>query len=257
MKIATWNVNSLRVRLPHLLQWLAQAQPDLIGLQETKLNDDQFPHAEFTQAGYQVIFAGQKTYNGVAIVARAVPPLSDIETQLPALTEDPQRRLITASYGDLRVINVYVPNGAEVDSDKYHYKLRWLAALHAYLQQQLQRYPKLVVMGDFNIAPEDRDVHDPKAWEGSVLVSPAEREAFTGLLALGLQDSYRLFDQPAGGFSWWDYRAAGFVRNHGLRIDHLLVSAALVPHCHAVRIDTAPRGWERPSDHTPVLAEFV
>ncbi len=257
MRIATWNVNSLNVRLPHLSQWLQDAQPDLVGLQEIKLTDDKFPHEPLQQLGYRSIAHGQKTYNGVAILSKLAETPQDIHIHLPGMADDPQSRLIAATYGDVRLINVYIPNGAEVGSDKYAYKLRWLTAFIAYIKDALNTYSKLVVVGDFNIAPEDRDVHDPKAWEGSVLVSPPERAYFMQLLALGLIDSFRLYDQPAESYSWWDYRAAAFVRNRGLRIDHILVSAELAKTCQSCTIDIAPRKLERPSDHTPVITEFL
>ena len=226
MRCATWNVNSLRVRLPQLLDWLELAQPDLIGLQETKTQNEDFPLIDIEAAGYQAIFSGQKTYNGVAILSRLPLVPVDVVTDLPGL-EDSQRRVLAATYGDIRFINLYVPNGAMVGSDKYAYKLDWLQQLENYLSQQLATYQKLIVVGDFNIAPEDRDVHDPVVWEGSVLVSPKERQAFRGLQQLGLYDSFRLFDSAEGKFTWWDYRAAAFRRNMGLRIDHILVSQAL------------------------------
>lgn len=253
LTLASWNVNSLRVRLPQVLDWLAAHQPDLVGLQETKLQDGNFPVAELNAAGYNVVANGQKTYNGVALLARQPLQAVEVARELPDF-DDPQRRVLAATCGDLRFINLYVPNGAEVGSDKFHYKLDWLDALSAYLQQQLQRYPNLVVVGDFNIAPEDRDVHDPQLWQGSVLVSEPEREKFRQLLGLGLQDSFRLFEQPEGSYSWWDYRAAAFRRNRGLRIDHILVSNNLADRVTGSTIDTAPRKLERPSDHAPVVA---
>lgn len=255
MRCATWNVNSLRVRLPQVLDWLAERQPDLLALQETKTADEYFPLAELEAAGYQAIFSGQKTYNGVAILSRLSGPPTDIDTDLPG-RDDPQRRLLAASYGDIRFVNLYVPNGAEVGSEKFAYKLDWLAALRQYLADQLQRHKNVIVAGDFNIAPDDRDIHDPELWRDSVLASPPEREAFRRLLELGLVDAFRLFDQPQGSFSWWDYRAAAFRRNRGLRIDHILISEALVEKCIACTIDKTPRSWERPSDHAPVVAEF-
>jgi exodeoxyribonuclease III len=253
MKIATWNVNSLKVRLPHLLDWLATAAPDVIALQETKTDDAGFPRAAIEDAGWSVVFSGQKTYNGVALIART--PLLEPAAGIPGF-DDEQKRVIAASVGGVRVIGAYVPNGQSLDSDKYAYKLRWLAAFTDYVRAELTRWPRLVVVGDYNIAPEDRDVHDPQAWAGSVLVSPAERAAFNGLLQLGLHDGMRLFDQPEATFTWWDYRAAGFRRNLGLRIDHILVSAALRPDIRACAVDIGPRKLERPSDHAPVWAEF-
>lgn len=255
MKIASWNVNSLKVRLPQVLDWIEEAKPDLLGLQETKLMDENFPHEEIKAAGYQVIFSGQKTYNGVAVLSKLKPAAADIITDIPGL-EDPQRRVLAATYGDLRFINLYVPNGSEVGSDKYEYKLDWLKKLNSWLKKELKTYPKLVVVGDFNIAPEDADVHDPVAWEGSVLCSEPERKAFQGLLKLGLHDSFRLFEQDEKIFSWWDYRAAAFRRNMGLRIDHILCSNVLKEACTSSLVDKEPRRWERPSDHAPAVAEF-
>ena len=253
MKLAAWNVNSLRVRLPHLTDWLAQAQPDIMCLQELKLEDAKFPRAELEAAGYQSAFSGQKTYNGVAILSRA--PLLDVSAGIPGFLDE-QKRVIAATVGELRVICVYCPNGQAVGSEKYDYKLRWFAALKEYLAAELARHPRLAVAGDFNVAPEDRDVHDPKAWEGQVHVSEPERSAWRALLSLGLKDSFRLFEQPEKIYSWWDYRMMGFRRNAGLRIDHLLVSAELAKRCTASTVDKAPRKLERPSDHAPVIAEF-
>lgn len=252
-KIATWNVNSLRVRLSHLLDWLNQAAPDVIALQETKLEDKNFPIVEIQQAGYQVVFSGQKTYNGVALLSRL--PITDVITDIPEL-DDHQRRILMATINNVRVINLYVPNGASVNSEKYFYKLNWLEKLTAFIKQQLQQYPQLVVLGDFNIAPDDRDVHDPKLWEGNVLVSERERQALQKIMALPLHDSFRLFNQQAGQYSWWDYRMGAFRRNHGLRIDHILISQSLVSKTISCVIDKTPRTWERPSDHTPVINTF-
>ena len=254
MKIATWNVNSLTVRLPQVLDWLGQQQPDILALQETKLTDADFPTLDIANAGYQAVFAGQKTYNGVALLSRL--PAGEIVTDLPGL-DDPQRRVLGATVGKMRVLNLYVPNGQAVGSDKYAYKLAWLDKLAAWLQNELARHPQLVVLGDFNIAPEDRDVHDPVAWAGQVLCSEAERAAFRRLLDLGLKDAFRLFPQEDHAFSWWDYRAAAFRRNLGLRIDHILASPALAAACTACQVDKAPRRLERPSDHAPVIAEFA
>jgi exodeoxyribonuclease-3 len=254
MKIASWNVNSLRVRLPQVLDWLASRQPDVLALQETKLSDDQFPRAEIEAAGYQVLYAGQKTYNGVALLSRA-PAGGDIVTDLPGL-DDPQRRVLGALFGDVYVLDLYVPNGQEVGSDKYAYKLDWLEKLQAFIEAQLQRTPRLVVLGDFNIAPDERDVYDPKAWENSVLFSPPERAAFQRLLGAGLNDTFRLFEQPDKSYSWWDYRMNAFRRNIGLRIDHILASAPLAELCTSSTIDRDMRKLERPSDHAPVTAEF-
>jgi exodeoxyribonuclease III len=253
LKIATWNVNSLKVRLPHLQDWLLSAQPDVIALQETKTEDANFPQIAIQEAGWNVVFAGQKTYNGVALISRQ--PASDVVYGIPDFADE-QKRVIAASFGNVRVIGAYVPNGQSLDSDKYQYKLNWLTAFKDYLQVTLKRWPNTVVVGDYNIAPEDRDVHDPKAWEGAVLVSPAERAAFQALLDLGFRDGMRLFEQADQTYTWWDYRAAGFRRNLGLRIDHILVSETLVPLCIACEVDKAPRKLERPSDHAPVWAEF-
>ena len=254
IKIATWNVNSLKVRLPQVLDWLAQHQPDMLALQETKLIDADFSTLDISNAGYQSVFAGQKTYNGVAILSRL--PASDVITDLPNM-DDPQRRVLGATLGELRAINLYIPNGQSVGSDKYAYKIAWLERLIAWVETELARYPKLVILGDFNIAPEDRDVHDPVAWTGQVLCSEYERAAFERLLNLGLRDAFRLFPQEEHSFSWWDYRAAAFRRNLGLRIDHILVSPALAADCVACRVDKKPRQLERPSDHAPVVAEFT
>jgi exodeoxyribonuclease-3 len=251
MKLATWNVNSLKVRLPQVLQWLADSPVDVLCLQETKLTDDKFPVAEIEAAGYQVAFTGQKTYNGVAILSRH--PMTDVVKGNPYF-EDVQQRLIAASINGIRVICAYVPNGQSVGSDKYEYKLRWLEGLQRWLAEELAAHDQLALLGDYNIAPEDRDVHDPVAWQGSVLVSPAEREAFQQLQALNLKDAFRLFEQPEKLFSWWDYRQMAFRRNMGLRIDHILLSPMLASRCKACEIDKVPRKWEQPSDHTPVVA---
>jgi exodeoxyribonuclease-3 len=253
MKLATWNVNSIKVRLPQLLDWLGAAQPDIVCLQELKTEATKFPRAELEAAGYACAVNGQKTYNGVAILARA--PLTDVTLDLPGF-EDAQKRVTAASVQGVRVVCVYCPNGQAIGSEKYAYKLRWFAALREYLQAELAKHPRLAVAGDFNVAPQDRDVHDPKAWEGQVHVSTAEREAWCALLALGLQDSFRLFEQPEKVFTWWDYRMLGFRRNAGLRIDHILLSQALAANCTASGVDKAPRKLERPSDHAPALAEL-
>lgn len=253
MKLATWNVNSLKVRLPQLLEWLAAQKPDVVCLQETKLEDKAFPCAELEAVGYRSAFAGQKTYNGVAILSRL--PLGDIAIGNPGFA-DAQQRLIAATVGGVRVVCGYFPNGQSVGSDKYAYKLKWLEALTAWLREELARFPRLALLGDYNIAPEARDVHDPKAWEGQVLFSEAERAAFRSLLELGLKDAFRLFDQPDKTFTWWDYRMMAFRRNMGLRIDHILLSDELAGNCTACSVDKAPRKAERPSDHAPVIAEL-
>jgi len=253
MKIASWNVNSIRVRLPHVLDWLDRAKPDILGLQELKMPSDTFPEKEISANGYLSVSYGQKTYNGVALLSRQEP--TDVSRGLPNYSDE-QRRVIAASYGDIRVINLYVPNGQSVGSDKYDYKIAWLNALHDYLESELAKYPKIAVMGDFNIAPDDRDVHDPDEWRDRILCSAGERECLQALSALGFVDSFRLFDQPEGTFSWWDYRAAAFRRKRGLRIDLILVSPDLAENCSASQIDPEPRKLERPSDHAPVFAEF-
>jgi len=253
-KIATWNVNSLRVRLPHVLSWLKRAKPDVLALQETKLPDADFPIDAIREAGYEVVFSGQRTYNGVAILSRK--KATNIITDLPGL-EDPQRRVLAAVIDDIRILNVYIPNGESVDSAKYQYKLNWLAKLDIFLKQELQKHPKLIVLGDFNIAPEEMDVHDPALWEGKVLFSEAERKAFQAMLEAGLNDCFRRLNHQEKKFSWWDYRMNAFKRNRGLRIDHILVSHALVSKCHASYIDISPRLEDRPSDHAPVVAELT
>ena len=250
MRLATWNVNSIKVRLPQLLEWVAQAKPDVVCLQETKLEDARFPREELGKAGYESACSGQKTYNGVAILARS--PLEDVSTGFA----DEQKRFLAASVYGVRVVCVYCPNGQAVGSDKYEYKLQWFGNLKQFLRQELSRHPRLAVLGDFNVAPEDRDVHDPKAWEGQVHVSDPERAAWRALLGLGLSDAFRLFPQQEKSFSWWDYRMMAFRRNAGLRIDQILLSAELVRRCTACTIDKAPRKLERPSDHTPVIAEI-
>lgn len=251
MKLATWNVNSLRVRLPHVLDWLAANQPDALCLQETKQEDKDFPAEALRAAGYASLYSGQKTYNGVAILGKSAG--TQLLAGIPGFADE-QKRVLAATLDGVRVVCVYVPNGQSPDSDKYRYKLQWLQALTAWLRAELQQYPRLALLGDYNIAPQDRDVHDPKAWEGQVLVSPPERQAFAGLLELGLSDAFRLFEQPERSFSWWDYRMMAFRRNLGLRIDHILLSAPLAKECRSCFIDKAPRTLERPSDHAPVVA---
>ena len=253
MKIASWNVNSLKVRLPHVLDWLAQYQPDVLCLQETKQEDINFPASTLIEAGYQNVFSGQKTYNGVAILSKHA--LQDVSYGIPNF-EDAQKRVLAATVDGVRIVNVYIPNGQSIDSDKYQYKLAWLQALTAWLADEIKTYPKLALLGDYNIAPEDRDVHDPAAWEGQVLCSVPERDALRALQALGLQDSFRLFEQPEKSFSWWDYRMHAFRRNLGMRIDHILLTAPLAAVCKSVLIDKQARKAERPSDHAPVLAEL-
>ena len=254
MKIASWNVNSLNVRLPHLEQWLQDFGPDVVGLQETKLEDHKFPEDALLAAGYRNVFAGQKTYNGVAILARHT--ITDVQTGIPGF-DDVQARAIGATVGGVRIVNLYVVNGQDVGTEKYAYKLRWLDAVHGWLAGELRAHPTMVVLGDFNIAPDDRDVHDPKVWnDESILTSTAERAALKRILALGLHDSFRLHNEEGGQVSWWDYRAAGFRRNLGLRIDLVLVSDALKSRSVASVIDREPRTWDRPSDHAPVWVEL-
>ena len=251
MKIATWNVNSLKVRLPHLLQWLASNPVDVLCIQETKLTDDKFPLAEINAAGYQVAYTGQKTYNGVAILSKH--PILDVVRNNPRF-EDEQQRIIAATIEGMRIICAYVPNGQAVDSDKYVYKLAWLASLREWVAEEMRQHGELALLGDYNIAPEARDVHDPAEWEGKIHFSERERAALGELFELGLCDSFRLFEQPEKSYSWWDYRQLAFRRNRGLRIDHILLSAKLAKRCTACAIDREPRKWEQPSDHVPVIA---
>lgn len=251
MKLATWNVNSLKVRLPQVIEWLQSSEPDVLCLQETKLLDENFPHEAIHSAGYDVVYSGQKTYNGVAILSRK--QMAERQDGIPGL-DDEQKRILAVTVEGIRIICAYVPNGESLSSEKFIYKLKWLDAFSNWLKSELERYPKIAVLGDYNIAPDDRDVHDPKAWEGSVLVSNEEREAFRKILALGFSDSFRLFDQVEKSYTWWDYRMNAFRRNMGLRIDHVLLSEALSSKCKGCSIDLAPRKNERPSDHTPVIA---
>lgn len=253
MKIATWNVNSLRVRLEQVIEWLKRVQPDVLGLQETKMTDENFPASAFEEIGYTAVFSGQPTYNGVALISRQPP--QDITMKLEGFS-DPQKRVLGATYNNIRVFNLYVPNGQSVDSDKYKYKLEWLNALDSQLQAESQTHELVLAMGDFNIAPEDPDVHDPAIWEGKVLCSPKERAALNKIQSAGYKDTFRLFDQPEKSFSWWDYRAAAFRRNMGMRIDLILATKKLSDLCAGCSIDVEPRKNKRPSDHTPVIAEF-
>lgn len=257
MKIATWNVNSLKIRLPHVLQWLDSHRVDVLCLQETKLIDERFPQAALAEAGYQSIFSGQPTYNGVALLWRTEHGWQPEQVVIgnPHFADE-QRRLITATLGGVRITSAYVPNGQAVGSDKYDYKLRWLDALTTWVRQDMAAHPSWILAGDYNIAPDDRDVHDPQTWAGQVLCSDAERERFRGLLALGLSDAYRLFEQAPKTYSWWDYRQLAFRRNRGLRIDHLLVSDSLRPSVRACTIDKLARAQEQPSDHAPVTIEL-
>lgn len=254
MKIATWNVNSIKVRLPQVLQWLADHQPDILALQETKTIDENFPKADIEAAGYHVIFSGQKAYNGVAIITRK--KAENITADIPDLI-DPQRRILAANIGDWRIINLYVPNGENIFSEKYQYKLQWLNKIQNYIQQQMSEHKNLIVLGDFNIAPEERDVYDPARWQGQVLFSDPEKTAFQNLLSIGLKDSFRLFEQVPASFSWWDYRMASFQRNLGLRIDHILISENLTKKCVSCLIDKEPRKLTQPSDHAPVEVQFL
>jgi exodeoxyribonuclease-3 len=253
MKIASWNVNSLNVRLPHVLAWCADSRPDVLALQETKLTDDRFPVAELEEAGYQSVFSGQKTYNGVAILSReeAKDPVTDI----PGL-DDPQRRILATTVGGVRIVDLYVVNGSEVGSEKFEYKLHWLERVTAWLAGEMEQHENVVVLGDFNIAPDDRDVYDPEAWNGKILCSKQERDALGRILELGLTDTFRLFEQEERTWSWWDYRMNMFRRKLGLRIDLVLASAAMTERCTASYIDIEPRRQERPSDHAPAIAEF-
>ena len=251
MKLAAWNVNSLNVRLPHVIDWLRQHQPDALCLQELKLEDAKFPLAAIEDAGYSAAFDGQKTYNGVAILTRK--RAEDVARGMPDFPDE-QKRVIAATVDGVRVVCVYIPNGQDTESDKYQYKLRWLDALAGYMQKQIGEYKDVALLGDYNIAPDDRDVHDPKAWEGKVLCSAPERAAFQRLIDLGMKDSFRLFEQPEKSFSWWDYRMNGFRRNLGLRIDHVLLTDGLAARCASSTIDVEPRKLERPSDHAPVMA---
>lgn len=253
MKIVTWNVNSLRVRLQHVLNWSAEHQPDVVCLQETKSVDEKFPVSKLEEAGFNCSFSGQKTYNGVAILVHG--EIDDVVFGLPGY-DDPQKRVLSITTNGIRVINVYVPNGSSVGSDKYAYKLTWFGHLLRFVERESSQHEKLVVTGDFNIAPADEDVHDPEEWRDKILCSKPERANFQELIRLGLFDIFRHFEQPAKSYSWWDYRAASFRRNRGLRIDHILVSDALRRLCTSCFIDVDPRRWERPSDHTPVVAKF-
>jgi exodeoxyribonuclease-3 len=254
MKIATWNVNSMNVRLPHVLEWLQSHEPDVLVLQEIKQLTEKFPAAALQEIGYHSIASGQKTYNGVAVVSK--DPANDPVTDFPGF-EDPQRRVLATTVDEVRIVNLYVPNGSEVGSEKYAYKLGWLGALRGFLEAELAQHDNLVVLGDFNIAPADADVFDPEKWGDAILCSPKEREALGKLIDLGLTDVFRKFEQAEGTFSWWDYRAAGFRRNAGLRIDLILTSDSMTKRCSASYVDKEPRAWERPSDHAPVVAEFA
>lgn len=251
MQVATWNVNSLAVRLPQVLDWLGQHQPEVVVLQETKLTDDKFPHADFAQAGYAAQWFGQKTYNGVALLSKT--PAVDVVRNIPGFADE-QARVIAGTVGELRVIGAYFPNGQAPGTDKFEYKMQWMRSLRDWVREELAHHPKLVLMGDYNVAPEDRDVYDPIAWAGQIHCTPEEREQFRQLLALGLHDAFRLFEQPEKSWTWWDYRNLAFRKNQGLRIDHILVSEGLKASVTSCTIDKAPRKNERPSDHAPVVA---
>ena len=252
MKLATWNVNSLKVRLPQVIDWLAAVQPDVLCLQELKLEDASFPLAAIEAAGYRAVFSGQKTYNGVAILSRTPP--GEVVHGIPGF-DDPQKRVIAATIDGIRIVCAYFPNGQAVGSEKFSYKLEWLAALTRWLQGEVASHPELSLLGDYNIAPEDRDAHPD--WPDEIHVSAPERNAFQALLALGLSDAFRRFEQAEKSYSWWDYRMMAFRRNFGLRIDHILVSTPLAQRCRSCVIDKAPRKLERPSDHAPVIVELV
>ena len=254
MKIATWNVNSMNVREPHVVEWLQNHDPDVLVLQEIKQVTEKFPAEALQELGYHSIASGQRTYNGVAVVSKT--PANDPVTDFPDL-DDPQRRILATTIGDVRVVDLYIPNGSEVGSEKYAYKLNWLRSLRNFLEAEMQQHENLVVLGDFNIAPADEDVYDPEKWGEAILCSPLERQALRELIDLGLTDVFRKFEQPEGMFSWWDYRAAGFRRNAGLRIDLILTSQSMTERCTASYVDKEPRAWERPSDHAPVVAEFT
>lgn len=253
MKIASWNVNSLTVRLPQVLQWLDSVQPDVLALQETKLTDERFPVGAIREAGYHVVFAGQKGYNGVALLSKS--PITDVLADIPGLN-DPQRRILGATIDGVRVLNLYVVNGQEVGSDKFDYKLEWLQKVHDFVAQDIRRHARYILLGDFNIAPANADVYDPEAWHERILCSTPERGALQRILDLGFRDSFRLFEQEAKTFSWWDYRLNAFRRNMGLRIDLILASGEMASRCRGSVVDKAPRGWEHPSDHAPVIADF-
>jgi exodeoxyribonuclease-3 len=253
LKIATWNVNSLNVRLPHVLAWCSGASPDILALQETKLPDERFPADELMAAGYHTLYSGQKTYNGVAILSKEEG--RDMVTDVPGL-DDPQRRILAATYGDVRVIDLYVVNGSEVGSEKFEYKMHWLDKVTDFIASEVEAHENVIVLGDFNIAPDDRDVYDPEEWKGKILCSDMERDALKRIMDLGFTDTFRQFEQEERTWSWWDYRMNMFRRKLGLRIDLVLATKALSEKCTAAYIDREPRTQERPSDHTPVVAEF-
>lgn len=253
MKIATWNINSLTIRLVQVMDWMAAQQPDVLVLQETKLLDEKFPAQELREAGYHAVFHGQKTYNGVALLARQEP--QEVIKNNPSHADE-SARLIAATLNGIRVIGGYFPNGQAPGSEKFEYKLKWLSGLRGWIGEELVRFPKLALLGDFNIAPEDCDVHDPVLWAGQIHCTVEERDHFKQLLALGMHDAFRLFEQPPKSWSWWDYRMLGFQKNRGLRIDHILISDALKPQVRSCTIDRLPRKNARPSDHAPVMVEL-
>ena len=253
MKIVSWNVNSLKVRLEHVLTWCADNQPDVLAIQETKLTDENFPEDEIKAAGWHVVYAGQPTYNGVAIISSS--PATDVITDIKGL-DDPQRRILAATIDDVRIINLYVVNGSEPESEKYVYKMHWLEQVTLFIEQQIQEHENVVVLGDFNIAPDERDVYDPEYWRDKILCTDKERAKLDGILDLGFDDSFRLLHDDAGHYSWWDYRMGGFPRNLGLRIDLILTNEPMSEMLTSAYIDKHPRTWERPSDHTPVITEF-
>ncbi|MFK8011532.1 MAG: exodeoxyribonuclease III [Marinicellaceae bacterium] len=253
MKIVSWNVNSLKVRLEHVLEWSKINTPDVLAIQETKLVDEKFPREAIEKAGYHVSYSGQPTYNGVAILSTS--PISEVVTDIEGL-DDPQRRILAVTIDDVRIINLYVVNGSEPNSEKYQYKMHWLDKVTEFIEQQTQEYDNVIVLGDFNIAIDDRDVWDPEYWKGKILCTEKERGKLEKILDLGFDDSFRLLHDEGGHYSWWDYRMAGFQRNLGLRIDLILSNESMSEMLTAAYIDKSPRGWERPSDHTPVIAEF-
>lgn len=253
MKLATWNVNSLNVRLPHVLEWLTANTVDVLALQELKMPDEKFPHAAFEHAGYQAQCFGQKTYNGVALLTRST--VSDVVKNIPGF-DDPMSRVLTATVNGIRVIGAYFPNGQEPGSDKFEYKMQWLKSLRTWVKEELATHSKLVLMGDYNITFDDLDVWDPVGMKDQIHCTDEERYHLNALIALGLHDSFRLFEQPAKSYSWWDYRDFAFKRNRGMRIDHILVSSSLKPLIKGCLIDKAPRKLERPSDHAPVVLEL-
>lgn len=257
MKLASWNINSLNVRLPHVIDWLSTNPVDVLCLQELKLPNEKFPYAQLKAIGYHSFYLGQKTYNGVAILVRDGIPFNEasIQRNIPGF-EDPQQRLLAVTLNGIRVICAYFPNGQAPGTDKFAYKLKWMDALSAWLAAELVTYERLALLGDYNIAPAECDVHDPAAWEGQNLVSPVERAAFAKLCSLGLTDAFRCFEQAEKSYSWWDYRMLSFRRNAGLRIDHILLSPPLTAACERCIIDKIPRGWLQPSDHAPVIAEI-